>query len=97
MIDHLRKLHSAKISGYMVCMCVCKYSFFMYVCFVFALVRKNNIVLASEVKPLINQSINQDTKRVKRAPPSNYERVKGLATSPTGPDHYFYRVLLLTV
>ena len=32
---------------------------FMYVCFVFALVRKNGIVRAPEVKPLINQSINQ--------------------------------------
>ena len=51
---------------YMVCMCVCMYSFFMYVCvsvyfpmyvyvcFVFALVWKNGIVRAPEVKPLIN-------------------------------------------
>ena len=32
---------------------------YVYVCFVFALVRKNGIVRAPEVKPLINQSINQ--------------------------------------
>ena len=40
-----------------VCVCVSIVSF-MYVCFVFALVRKNGIVRAPEVKPLINQSIN---------------------------------------
>ena len=32
--------------------------------FVFALVRKNGIVRAPEVKPLINQSINQSMYRV---------------------------------
>ena len=43
-----------------VCMCVCVNTVsFMYVCFVFALVWKNGIVRALEVKPLINQSINQ--------------------------------------
>ena len=31
---------------------------YVYVCFVFALVRKNGIVRAPEVKPLINQSIS---------------------------------------
>ena len=43
-----------------VCMCVCvSIVSFMYVCFVFALVWKNGIVRAPEVKPLINQSIDQ--------------------------------------
>ena len=42
-----------------VCVCVSIVSF-MYVCFVFALVRNNGIVRAPEVKPLINQSINQE-------------------------------------
>ena len=41
------------------CICVCVSIFPVYVCFVFALVRKNGIVRAPEVKPLINQSINQ--------------------------------------
>ena len=40
------------------CVCVSIVSF-MYVCFVFALVWKSGIVRAPEVKPLINQSINQ--------------------------------------
>ena len=39
-----------------VCVCVSIVSF-MYVCFVFALVQKNGIVRAPEVKPLINQSL----------------------------------------
>ena len=46
------------------CMCVCKYISLcssVYVCFVFALVQKNGIVRAPEVKPLINQSINQSS------------------------------------
>ena len=47
-----------------VCMCVC--ISFMYVCFVFALVRKNSIVQAPEVKPLINQSINQSHVRCRQ-------------------------------
>ena len=45
---------------YIVCMyvCVCvSIVSFMYVCFVFALVRKNGIVQALEVKPSMNQSI----------------------------------------
>ena len=46
------------VYGMYVCVCVSIVSF-VYVCFVFALVRKNGIVQAPEVKPLINQSINQ--------------------------------------
>ena len=42
-----------------ICVCVCKYISLCMCVFVFALVRKNGIVRAPEVKPLINQSINQ--------------------------------------
>ena len=43
---------------------------YVYVCFVFALVRKNGIVRAPEVKPLINQSINHKCKSVDTLPNS---------------------------
>ena len=39
---------------------------YVYVCFVFALVRKNGIVRAPEVKPLINQSINHGNHKLIR-------------------------------